>query len=137
MYIDESGMDNREDYGYGWNELGKRYYDLKSGKRSLRVSIISGLCEGKLVAPLTFEGSCNRVVFEKWLGEKLLPQLKTGQLVILDNASFHKSQKVRELIESVNCELEYLHWLRFSGVRNCTESLIFLLYYSLIFLSTL
>ena len=87
---------------------GKRYYDLKSGKRSLRVSIISGLCEGKLVAPLTFEGSCNRVVFEKWLGEKLLPQLKTGQLVILDNASFHKSQKVRELIESVNCELEYL-----------------------------
>ncbi len=108
VYIDESGMDNREDYGYGWNELGKRYYDLKSGKRSLRVSIISGLCEGKLVAPLTFEGSCNRVVFEKWLGEKLLPQLKTGQLVILDNASFHKSQKVRELIESVNCELEYL-----------------------------
>ena len=108
MYIDESGMDNREDYGYGWNELGKRYYDLKSGKRSLRVSIVSGLCEGKLVAPLTFEGSCNRVVFEKWLGEKLLPQLKTGQLVILDNASFHKSQKVRELIESVNCELEYL-----------------------------
>ena len=108
VYIDESGMDNREDYGYGWNELGKRYYDLKSGKRSLRVSIISSLCEGKLVAPLTFEGSCNRVVFEKWLGEKLLPQLKTGQLVILDNASFHKSQKVRELIESVNCELEYL-----------------------------
>ena len=34
------------------------------------------MCEGKLVAPLTFEGSCNRVVFEKWLGEKLLPQLK-------------------------------------------------------------
>ena len=50
MYIDESGMDNREDYGYGWNELGKRYYDLKSGKRSLRVSIISGLCQGKLIA---------------------------------------------------------------------------------------
>ena len=51
VYIDESGMDNREDYGYGWNKLGKRYYDLKSGKRSLRVSVISGLCQGKLVAP--------------------------------------------------------------------------------------
>ena len=57
---------------------------------------------GKISCPITqFEGSCNRVVFEKWLREKLLPQLKTGQLVILDNASFHKSQKVRELIESV------------------------------------
>ncbi|ABG52943.1 putative transposase [Trichodesmium erythraeum IMS101] len=51
MYIDKSGMDNREDYGYGSNELGKRYYDFKSGKRSLRVSVISGLCQGKLVAP--------------------------------------------------------------------------------------
>jgi len=29
-------MDNREDYGYGWNEKGKRFYDLKSGKRSVR-----------------------------------------------------------------------------------------------------
>ena len=75
VYIDESGMDNREDYGYGWNEKGKRFYDLKSGKRSLRVSIISGLCQGKLIAPLTFEGSCNRLVFEKWLEEKLLTQL--------------------------------------------------------------
>ena len=51
VYIDKSGMDNREDYGYGSNELGKRYYDFKSGKRSLRVSVISGLCQGKLVAP--------------------------------------------------------------------------------------
>jgi hypothetical protein len=31
VYIDESGMDNREDYGYGWNERGKPLYALKSG----------------------------------------------------------------------------------------------------------
>lgn len=41
--IDESGIDNRDDYSYGWNEKGQRFYDLKSGKRSIRVSIISGL----------------------------------------------------------------------------------------------
>lgn len=58
VYVDESGIDNREDYGYGWNQKGQRYYDLKSGKRSVRVSIISGLCQGRLIAPLTFEGSC-------------------------------------------------------------------------------
>jgi hypothetical protein len=40
---DETGIDNREDYGYRWNELGQRFYDLKSGKRSIRVSIISAL----------------------------------------------------------------------------------------------
>ena len=59
VYIDESGIDNRDDYGYGWNEKGQRFHDLKSGKRSMRVSIISGLCQGKLLAPFTFEGARN------------------------------------------------------------------------------
>jgi transposase len=108
VYVDESGIDNREDYGYGWNEKGKRFYDLKSGKRSVRVSMVSGLCQGKLIAPLTFEGSCNRAVFEQWVCEKLVRELKFGQSVILDNATFHKSEKVRELIEAAGCELQFL-----------------------------
>lgn len=108
VYVDESGIDNREDYGYGWNEKGQRFHDLKSGKRSLRVSIIGALCQGKLIAPLTWEGSCNRAVFEQWLADKLVPELKAGQTVILDNASFHKSERIREIIESAGCELEYL-----------------------------
>ncbi len=69
---------------------------------------MSGLCQGKLIAPLTFEGSCNRLVFEKWLEEKLLPELKPGQTIILDNATFHKGEKIRELVESAHCEIEYL-----------------------------
>lgn len=84
MYIDESGIDNREDYSYGWNEKGQRFYELKSGKRSIRVSIISALGEGRLIAPFTFEGACNRLVFEQWLAEKLLPVLQPGQTIILE-----------------------------------------------------
>lgn len=101
-------MDNREDYGYGWNLKGKRFYDLKSGKRSLRVSIVSGLCQGKLIAPLTFEGSCNRTVFEKWLEEQLLTKLEAGKVLILDNATFHKGERIRELVELAGCRLLYL-----------------------------
>ncbi|MEO8893846.1 MAG: IS630 family transposase, partial [Coleofasciculaceae cyanobacterium] len=108
VYIDESGIDNREDYGYGWNKKGERFYDLKSGQRSIRVSIISALCQGKLVAPLTFVGSCNRSLFEKWLESKLLPELRKGQTLILDNATFHKSEKIRELIRAAGCERPYL-----------------------------
>ena len=108
VYIDESGMDNRENYGYGWNPKGQIFHDLKSGKRSIRVSIMSALCQGKLVAPLTFEGSCNRLVFEKWLEEKLLPELKPGQTIILDNATFHKGEKIQKLVESTGCEIQYL-----------------------------
>jgi len=108
VYIDESGIDNRDDYGYGWNERGERFYDFKSGKRSLRVSIMSGLCQGSLIAPLTFEGSCNQRVFEKWLAEMLRPSLKPGQTVILDNATSHKSDKISQLITETGCQIRYL-----------------------------
>ena len=33
VYVDEAGMDNREDYGYGPNERGQRFYALKPGRR--------------------------------------------------------------------------------------------------------
>lgn len=69
MYIDEAGFDNREDYPYGYSQKGERCYGLKSGKRTERMSWISALKEGKLLAPLTFEGSCNRGLFETWRSE--------------------------------------------------------------------
>ena len=60
VYIDEAGMDNREDYGYGWNKRGKRFQALKSGKRQGRINRIAGYCNGQLFAPFTIEGACNR-----------------------------------------------------------------------------
>jgi hypothetical protein len=71
-------MDNREDYPYGYSPIGERFYDLKSGKRCDRVSWIAALKEGKLFAPMTFTGSCNRDLFEAWLAQSLIPQLQPG-----------------------------------------------------------
>jgi hypothetical protein len=51
VYVDEAGMDNREDYGYGWNEQGQRFHALKSGRRQGRVNMIAALCHRKLMAP--------------------------------------------------------------------------------------
>jgi len=69
---------------------------------------MSGLCQGKLIAPLTFEGPCNRQVFEKWLEEMLIPNLKPGQIIVLDNATFHKSDKITQLVTLAGCQLYYL-----------------------------
>jgi len=108
VYIDESGIDNREDYPYGYCQRGKRFYALKSGKRTERVSWIAALRSGKVIAPLTFQGSCNRALFETWLEKSLLPQLQPGNVLILDNATFHKSEWIREIVEEAECELWYL-----------------------------
>jgi len=57
---------------------------------------------------MIFNGSCNTLLFETWVEKFLIKELKRGQVVIMDNASFHKSQRTRELIESVGCTLIFL-----------------------------
>ncbi len=108
VYVDEAPHDNREDYAYGWNEKGQRYHALKSGRRQGRVNMIAALCNRILMAPFTFEGSCNRSVFEIWLETCLIPVLKPGQVVVMDNATFHKGGRIEQLIQQAGCELLYL-----------------------------
>ncbi len=108
VYIDESGIDNTEDYPYGYCQKGQRFYGLKSGKKTQRISMVAALSRRKIVAPLTFEGHCNMDVFNGWFEQFLTPILEPGQTVILDNATFHKSGKIIELARGVGAEILYL-----------------------------
>lgn len=106
--MDESGMNNNESSAYGWCKEGKRYHDTRPGKRRERLSIIGALCENKFLAPMVYQGYCTAKVIEVWLEQCLLPQVKIGQVIIMDNAPFHNSRKIRELIEKAGCELLFL-----------------------------
>jgi len=57
---------------------------------------------------LAVEGSTTREVFEAFLERVLAPILKPGQVVVMDNLSAHKGGRVKEIIESRDCELVYL-----------------------------
>jgi transposase len=59
-------------------------------------------------ASLVVEGSTNRTLFETYLEDVLCPTLKRGQVVVMDNLSSHKGERVRDLIEANGCELIYL-----------------------------
>ena len=80
----------------------------KSGKYYLRTNIVAGLTGNKSIAPFVSHGACNTELFNDWVEQFLIKELKPGQTVILDNASFHKSLKTKELIESVGCRLLFL-----------------------------
>lgn len=108
IYLDEAGIDNRDDYAYGYCEIGHRFYALKSGKRTERVSWIAALKQKVLFARMTFQGACNRDLFETWFQQCLLPHLTPGDVIVLDNASFHRSQVIEELAAEVGCEIWYL-----------------------------
>ncbi len=62
-------------------------------------------CCGEVLAPLTFEGYCDSALVEAWFEAQLCPVLRTGQVVILDNASFHCHPRLRELLATVGCSL--------------------------------
>ena len=57
---------------------------------------------------LAVEGATNAKVFETYAERVLAPTLREGQVVIMDNLSAHKGERVRELIEGRGCKLLYL-----------------------------
>lgn len=102
-------MDEREESGgHGWCERGQRFEALKAGRRTGRINMIAAYCEQTLLAPFTVTGACNRRVFEIWLETCLVPALKPGQAVIVDNATFHHGGRITELIEAAGCRVLYL-----------------------------
>ena len=78
------------------------------GKRVKRTNIVAAQCGKKILAPMTFKFSCNTEFFVEWVKQVLVPELKRGQCVVMDNASFHKSVQVKEAIEAAGCRLIYL-----------------------------
>jgi transposase len=54
------------------------------------------------------DGPINRTAFETYVERVLVPELKHGDIVIMDNLSSHKGPRVRELIETAGASLRYL-----------------------------
>ena len=109
VYLDESGIDPRIQRDYARATRGKKVISEVYGKREKRTSLIAAyLPQSKsLIAPYVFEGNTDSKRFNGWIEICLLPVLRKGQCVIMDNAPFHKAQKTKELIESKGCNLIY------------------------------
>ncbi len=57
---------------------------------------------------MCFEGTCDTSLFNAWLQQMLIPNLTPGQVLILDNASFHKSAESQKLVEAAGCRILFL-----------------------------
>ena len=101
VYIDESGIDMSICKDRGWGNKGQPLPGKKSGKYYERTNIIAGYVNKKSIAPMVFNGSCDTELFNSWVEHFLIKELEHGQVIVMDNASFHKSQRTRELIESI------------------------------------
>lgn len=106
---------------YAWSERGTPAYGdvpVNRGKNQTLICAVSA--EGGLVAPMQVEGATTGEVFLAYVGQVLVPTLRAGDVVCLDNLSAHKVAGVREAIERAGAEVLYLP--RYSPEHNPVES---------------
>jgi len=71
-------------------------------------TLMAALDQDGMHCSMTVDGAVNGEVFEAFVQQVLVPTLKVGDIVVMDNLSSHKGQRVRELIESAGTTLLYL-----------------------------
>lgn len=93
---------------YGWAPEGER---LRAGiphGHWKRTTFIAGLRLTGLTAPMTLDGSINGSTFLDYVTNTLVPTLSPGDIVIMDNLSSHKSDKVRQTLEAAGAKQLFL-----------------------------
>jgi transposase len=108
VFVDESGIDEFLHREYARAPRGVEITVDIPGRRFARQSIVAAKCLNKIIAPFGYKGTCNSELFIFWLKTILIPVLKKGQIIIMDNASIHKAKEIRELIEKAGCHLVFL-----------------------------
>jgi transposase len=97
--------------------MARRHGRCRRGER-LRVGVphghwktttfIGALTLRGFIAPFVLDGPINRDAFENYVEKVLVPDLRAGDVVIMDNLSSHKGPRVREMIEAAGAQLRYL-----------------------------
>ncbi|HGQ5647598.1 TPA: transposase, partial [Streptococcus pneumoniae] len=73
--------------------------------RYQRISLVAGLTNGELIAPMTYEETMTSDFFEAWFRKFLLLILNTPSIIIMDNARFHRMGKLELLCEEFGHKL--------------------------------
>jgi transposase len=71
-------------------------------------TFVAGLRNSGMVAPMVIDGPINREAFVAYVEQVLVPELRPGDVVIMDNLSSHKAPVIREAIEAAGAELRFL-----------------------------
>jgi transposase len=108
VFIDETWASTNMARRYGRALRGRRLRVGVPHGRWKTTTFVAGLRRHGLVAPFVLDGPINRAAFETYIAKVLVPALRPGDVVILDNLSSHKGPKIRALIEAAGASLLYL-----------------------------
>ena len=112
VYVDESGCDKRIGFRRtGWSPLGLTPLQVSKFHRDQRYQILPAYAQHGIVLSRVFQGSTDAAVFEDFI-EQLLkhcgkwPEPKS--VIVMDNASFHHSDRIKDMCANAGVKLVYL-----------------------------
>ena len=71
-------------------------------------TFVAGLRLSGMVAPMVLDGPINGCAFQAYVDQVLVPELRKGDIVVMDNLGSHKGAGVRAAIEATGAKLLYL-----------------------------
>ena len=108
VFVDEMGTTTSLAPLCAWAPKGERARCEMPRNRGKNTTLLASMTAEGMGSCLAVVGSTTKAVFEAYLERVLAPTLRPGQVVVMDNLTSHKGEKVRELIEGRGCELLYL-----------------------------
>jgi transposase len=108
VFIDETGTNLGMAREYGWAPEGCRAEGHRPFNPGQNITLIGGLNSCGIVAPLMFPGSLDGNVFKTYVEQILVPELRPGDIVLLDNLSSHKVSGIKDILARAGATLKFL-----------------------------
>jgi transposase len=108
VFLDECGVTTDLLRRYGRSPRGARLHDHAPCGHWETETVIAALRVEGLSAPAVFDGPIDAVSFRAYVEQVLVPTLRPGDVVVLDNLVLHKQPEVRTAIEAVGARIRFL-----------------------------
>lgn len=105
VFIDETGASTKMARLRGRSMRGERLVASIPHGHWSTTTFVAGLRCDRLDAPMVLEGPMNGPWFLAYVEQVLVPTLRPGDVVVMDNLGSHKSQAVRQAIEAAEAQL--------------------------------
>ncbi len=108
VVVDECGSNTNLALRYARARRGERAYGSAPRNTEENTTLIASITTAGMGPAMVLPGATDTPAFEAYIERVLVPSLMPGKVVVMDNLSAHKSERVRELIEARGCRLWYL-----------------------------
>jgi transposase len=108
VFVDESGVTTDLLRRYARSLRGTRIADHTPCGHWQTHTVVAALRVSALTAPAVFDGPIDNATFRAYVEQVLVPTLRPGEVVVLDNLAAHKQPEVRAAIEHAGALLRFL-----------------------------